>query len=138
MQLLRPRGAEVGRILTKVAIRNIVEKGKVLQCEALVDTGASHLVLPKAWRGRLGTFENVRTEQLEMADQSTIEGEICGPAGIQIAGFPEVSSEVLFIEMDPNAGDYEVLLGYIPLEQAGLAVDMLGHRLVRVKHMDLK
>jgi hypothetical protein len=128
----------MGRILTTVTVRNLLDKDKVLHCEALVDTGASHLVLPTAWRERLGQFENVRVEQLEMADQSVIEGHICGPAGVQIAGFPEVSSEVLFIDMESGAGDYEALLGYIPLEQAGAAVDMLGHRLVRVKHMDLK
>ncbi len=27
---------------------------------------------------------------------------------------------------------------YIALEQAGAAVDMLGHRLIHVKHVDLK
>jgi hypothetical protein len=35
-------------------------------------------------------------------------------------------------------GDYEPLVGYIALERAGAAVDMLGHRLVHVKRGDLK
>ena len=40
--------------------------------------------------------------------------------------------------MDPEDGEYEPLLGYIVLKQCGAAVDMVGHRLVPVKHMDLK
>jgi hypothetical protein len=35
-------------------------------------------------------------------------------------------------------GGCEPLLGYIILEQSRAAVDMVGHRLVPVKYMDLK
>ena len=45
---------------------------------------------------------------------------------------------MLFVDMAPEDGIYEPLLGYIVLEQSGAAVDMLGHRLVHVKRMDLK
>ena len=47
-------------------------------------------------------------------------------------------NEILFVDMEPANGDYEPLIGYIILEQAQAAVDMLGHRLVPVKGMDLK
>ncbi len=47
-------------------------------------------------------------------------------------------SEVAFLDMHPSDGTYEPLLGYIALEQAGIAVDMLGHRLVKAKPLDLK
>jgi hypothetical protein len=40
--------------------------------------------------------------------------------------------------MTPMDGDYEPLIGYIVLEQSMVAVDMLGHRLIALKHMDLK
>ena len=40
--------------------------------------------------------------------------------------------------MEPANGDYEPLIGYIILEQAQAAVDMLGHRFVSVKSMVLK
>lgn len=40
---------------------------------------------------------------------------------------------------DPNkALSLSALVGYICLEQAGAAVDMLGQRLVHVKRVDLK
>jgi hypothetical protein len=40
--------------------------------------------------------------------------------------------------MQPQDGGYEPLVGYIVLEQSRAAVDMVGHRLVPVKHFDLK
>ena len=40
--------------------------------------------------------------------------------------------------MEPSDGIYEPLVGYIVLEQSQAAVDMLGHRLVHVKKVDLK
>jgi hypothetical protein len=39
---------------------------------------------------------------------------------------------------EEDDGDYEPLLGYVILEQAQVAVDMLGHRLVPVKYIDCK
>ncbi len=40
--------------------------------------------------------------------------------------------------MRPTNGDFEPLIGYIVLEQSQASVDMLGHRLVPDRHMDLK
>lgn len=57
---------------------------------------------------------------------------------IQIEGFRPTFSEVLLVEMHPENGAYEPLIGYIPLGQCGAAVDMLGRRLVHVKCLDLK
>ena len=61
-----------------------------------------------------------------------------GPVKIQIEGFPPIFGEVMFVDMAPEEGIYEPLLGYIILEQSQAAVDMLGHRLIHVKRMDLK
>lgn len=130
--------ASVGRIISSLTIDNLLEPGTTLRCEALVDTGASHLVLPMAWKDRLGNLELIRTVDLETADQSLIQGQICGPVRIRIEGFPPIHGEVLFIEMEPDDGQYEPLLGYIPLEQSSAAIDRLAHRLLHVKHMDLK
>jgi len=75
---------------------------------------------------------------MELADQKTVRGDVCGPVQVQIEGFDPVFNEVVFIDMQPTDGSYEPLLGYIILEQSRATVDMLGHRLVQVKHMDLK
>ena len=100
--------------------------------------GASHMLLPTAWKERLGPLDSTRTIELETTNQQTITGEVCGPVRIQIEGFRPIFNEVAFVEMKPADGEYEPLIGYIILEQSQAAVDMLGHRLVPIKHMDLK
>jgi putative addiction module component (TIGR02574 family) len=96
------------------------------------------MVLPTAWKERLGSLESTRTIQLETATQEILIGEVCGPVRIQIEGFPAIYSEVSFVEMKPENGEFEPLIGYIVLEQSQAGVDILGHRLVPIKHMDLK
>ena len=128
----------MGRIATSVKIENPSDRDKKIRCDVLVDTGASHMILPSAWRERLGDLEVVRQVTLELATQASVDGVVCGPVRIQIEGFEPIFSEVVFVDMEPEDGDYEPLLGYIVLEQSQAAVDMLGHRLVHVKRLDLK
>jgi len=128
----------MGRIIASVAITNLVEPQTMVRFDALVDTGASHMTLPNAWRDRFGDLEEIRVVELEIATQATAEGSVCGPVRLQIEGFPPIFTEVVFIEMEPENGELEPLIGYIPLEQSQAAVDMLGHRLIHVKRLDLK
>jgi len=128
----------MGRIVASVKIESTSDASKTLRCDALVDTGASFMVLPTAWKDRLGSLEAIREIEVETATQETVPAEVCGPVRIQIEGFKPIFSEVLFVEMKPSNGDYEPLIGYITLEQSQAGVDMLGHRLVPIKHMDLK
>ena len=128
----------MGRIVASVKIDNVSDAAKSLRCDALVDTGASFMVLPKAWRDRLGDLETTTQVEMETATQQTIKGEVCGPVRIQIEGFRPIYSEVSFVDMQPEDGEYEPLIGYLVLEQSQARVDILGHRLVRIRHMDLK
>lgn len=128
----------MGRIVASVTIENLATSDNPMHCDALVDTGASHMVLPSAWRKRLGDLQEIRTVDLETAEQKTLRGTVCGPVRLQIEGFPPVFTEVVFVDMEPENGEYEPLIGYIVLEQSQAAVDMLGHRLVPVKRLDLK
>ncbi len=128
----------MGRIISSVRIENLADSSQHILCDALVDMGASHLVLPSAWKGRLGELELIETLELETANQTTVEGEIWGPVRIQIEGFRHIYNEVLFVEMTPEDGIYQPLIGYIPLEQSQAVVDMLGHRLLHAKRMDLR
>ena len=133
-----PQEAVVGRIIASVTITNIADESKSLRCDALVDTGTSLMVLPVAWKDRLGNLQTGGRIELETATQETVMGEVCGPVRIQVEGFRQIFSEVMFVEMKPADGIYDPLIGYIVLEQSQAGVDMLGHRLVPVKHMDLK
>jgi predicted aspartyl protease len=128
----------MGRIVASVKIDNVTDDSKSLRCDALVDTGASFMVLPSAWRDRLGDLETTTQVEMETATQETIKAEVCGPVRIQIEGFRPIYSEVSFVDMQPADGDYEPLIGYLVLEQSQAGVDVLGHRLVHIKHVDLK
>jgi predicted aspartyl protease len=129
---------DVGRIVASVTIDNATDLSKTLRCEALVDTGASLMLLPSAWKDRLGNFESSTEIEVETATQGAVTAEVCGPVRIQIEGFRHIFNEVAFVEMNPADGEYEPLIGYIVLEQSLAGVDMLEHRLVPIKHMDLK
>ena len=126
----------MGRIVASVTIINSTDPSKSLRCDALVDTGASLMVLPSAWQDRLGSLQVIG--EIELETEETVTGQVCGPVRIQIEGFRPIFSEVLFVEMKPEDGIYDPLIGYIVLEQSQAGVDMLGHRLVPIKHMDLK
>ena len=128
----------MGRIVTRVDIHNLTSEGKTKKIDVLVDTGASYLTLPMAWKKEFGRFNTEQAVDLQTATQETIKGVVCGPVQIKVEGFRAVYNEVLFVDMQPNEGEYEPLLGYIALEQCGVAVDMLGHRLIAVKYMDMK
>ena len=129
----------MGRIVTQVKLANLGEPSKTLSLSALVDTRAAYITLPNPWRESLGELEQLAEIEVEMADQSVKKGCVCGPLRARIGEFRPIMAEVLFLDMQPNEdGEYEPLVGYIALEQAGAAVDMLGHRLVHVKRVDLK
>jgi len=128
----------MGRIISSVRIDNLSDTTKSLRCDALVDTGASFMILPSAWRERLGDLEEIEAIELQTPTQETAKGSICGPVRIHVEGFRPIYNEVCFVDMKPDNGTYEALIGYIVLEQCQAAVDMLGHRLVHVKRMDLK
>src|SRR5713226_7496857 len=128
----------MGRIVASVRIDNASDVSKGLSCDALVDTGASLMVLPSAWKDRHGVLQPGTEIEVEKATQEIVRAEVCGPVRIQIEGFRPIFNEVAFVDMKPANGDYEPLIGYIILEQSQAAVDMLGHRLVPIKHMDLK
>ena len=128
----------MGRIICSVEVENVTDSTKRLEFNALVDTGASFLTLPTAWKEKFGDLQVIREVELETATQEVVKGEICGPAKIQITGFAPIFGEILFIEMKPDDGIYEPLVGYIVLESSQVGVDMIGHRLVPIKYMDLK
>ena len=129
----------MGRIVAQLRVTNALDEDRWITCSALVDTGAAQLALPAAWKDRLGKLGSTEEVRIETATQDTFPAEVAGPVRIEIEGFRPVYSEVLFVDMHPEAGeDYEPLLGHIPLQQAQIAVDLVGHQLVAVKNIDLK
>jgi len=74
----------MGRIVATVKVENLADPAAKIRCDALVDTEAPYMVLPSAWRDRLGELEEIAKVPLETATQATVEGVICGPVRIQI------------------------------------------------------
>ena len=133
----------MGRIVAETTVTNRADGDKAIECGMLVDTGAGALILPASWKGRLGRFVRSEPVELQLANQKVIRGEACGPVEIRIHGFRPVWNEAVFTAAKGGAEsedgeDVEPLLGYVVLEQAQAAVDMLGHRLVPVRYIDMK
>lgn len=132
----------MGRVISQVRVENANHPEHYMEFGAMVDTGAAYLTLPSVWAEKLG--EMPYSEQVEMvtATGETVAGEMRGPVRIRIRGFRPIYTEALFVDMEPERDNgvdhYEPLLGYTPLELCGAAVDMLGHRLIPVRYIDLK
>src|SRR6266571_6670768 len=88
---------QMGRIVTNVKIKNLLHPEVSLSCDALVDTGAAYLVLPLAWKERLGKITTIRKIDCETATQDLVSAEVCGPVEIRLDGFDPVYGEVLFL-----------------------------------------
>src|SRR2546430_6488176 len=96
--------SRMGRILTHVTIGNALDPAREISCQALVDTGAWGLMLPRAWKERLGAFQMTRTGEMVTPGQRVVSGEVCGPVTIRIDGFEPGSSEVTFLGMELARG----------------------------------
>lgn len=103
------------------------ERGPFELVDALVDTGATYTVLPRALLGELGVVPHTRAPFV-VADGREIELDI-GRAWIRIDGRQELSLVVF--------GD-AALLGAFTLEALRLAPDPLGRRLVPVPALPMR
>ena len=121
----------MGEIYTFVTVTSFADPSKTIKCQALIDTGASYLTLPDPWKDQLGKLDLLEAVEVETATQEKIQGEVRGPVKIQLEGFRPIASEVLFIDMKPSDGNYEPLVGHLVLEQAGIAIDLISHRLMK-------
>ena len=134
-----PRSQQrVGKVVVPVTVASVFEPGKAISFDAMVDPGAFGLVLPLAWKDRLGPLPHSVPVEVETADQRTVIAEVCGPVRIQMSGFRPIDGEVVFMDMEPGPHGYEPLVGYTILEISGAVVDMVTHRLVARKYYDLK
>ena len=133
-----PPSGEV-HVPVTVTVMNGLDFTRSLTFEALVDTGAFALTLPRAWQSDLGPLRDVEDVELETADQRVVMGVIRGPVRIAIPGFRAFNGDVLFMDMKPRSdGEYEPLVGYAVLELCGAVVDMVRHRLIRRRRYHAK
>ena len=99
-------------------------KRQFIEVEALVDTGATHTLLPRNMLLTLG-IEAVERLTFQLADERSVEYEV-GEARIRLDG-RERTTLVVF---GPEGAT--PLLGATTLELFNMAVDPVGRRLVSV------
>ena len=98
--------------------------GQFVDVEALVDTGASHTMLPGGLLRGLG-IEAIENVSFKLADERVVEYEV-GEARLGLDG----RERTTLIVFGPD--DAAPLLGATSLELFNLGVDPLGQRLVPV------
>jgi predicted aspartyl protease len=127
--------ATVGRVLVPAKIENIVDlyaasKGqlpddqvrRIEVSDALVDTGASHLGMPKRLIDQLGLSQISRGRAKTTAGFRTFE--IYGPVRLTIQG------RACSIDVAEIADECPVLIGYVPLELLDFVVDPRNQSLI--------
>ncbi len=65
----------MGRIIVQVKITNLFNEDKSIKCGMFVDTGAGALILPEAWKEKLGEFKRSEPVELLLANKEVIKGE---------------------------------------------------------------
>ena len=86
----------MGRIVANVSVKNLFEQDKIINFDALVDTGTAYMVLPPVWKERLGNLNLIRQIDCETATQEIVKGEVCGPVEIKIEGFDPFMEKCFF------------------------------------------
>lgn len=127
--------ATMGRVLVTAKIENLhdvldVQTGKLSAdkvrsievMEALVDTGATILSMPKQLIDRLG-LHPVRTRQARIS---------AGPTTVQVYGTVRLTIQGRDCPSDVSElpDDCPVLIGQVPLELLDFVVDPIGQRLI--------
>jgi clan AA aspartic protease len=125
----------MGRVLTEATVYNLgdlieAERGKlerdavrkVTIPEALVDTGATTLSMPRSLLDQIGLTKQY--EKRAITAGGTVTLDVYGSAKLEIMGRVVVTDVIVVPEGNP------VLIGQIPLEMMDWVVDLQGRKLI--------
>jgi clan AA aspartic protease len=96
---------------------------KSLKVRALVDSGASLLVIPESIKNQLNLLK-VDEQQAELADGRVITLEVVGPIEVRFKNRKAIVSAMVF------PGEVEILLGAIPMQAMDVLIDLKNERLI--------
>ena len=113
----------MGKIVEKVKLTNLFDESKSVELEAVVDTGATMLVLPQDVVDRLG-LRKIRDARVRYANNRTELKEIYGVVTIEIQG-----RTGNFDVLAEEAGS-QPLIGQVVLEVLDLVVDPKARKLI--------
>ena len=109
--------------IERVALGERSEPPRLVEADALVDTGAVRFYLQKSLIKRLGLRQIRKVTSRTMADIS-VERDVYSPVDLQIQGRSGTFEVVEVPDSLPN------VVGQIPLEQLDWVVDLRNRRLV--------
>jgi predicted aspartyl protease len=113
----------MGKVVVPIKLTSFDDPSKTKQIEAIVDTGATMLVLPAEVITELG-LRKVREVKVRYANNTQQTKGIYGVATLEVQGrtgnFDAVEEEV----------GTRALIGQIVLEELDLVVDLKGRRLI--------
>ena len=120
----------MGVIYVDATVRNPADRSRSWQGHFLVDTGATHTVVPRRHLEFIGLQpEGIRTFQL--ADGTEVAMDLA-PARLELMG------EFASLDVVYGDDDAEPLLGVIALESAGFEVDPVHRQLRKSRVLPLK
>ena len=106
----------MGKVVEKIRLRNIFEPSREVEVSAVIDTGATMLVLPGDIVQKLG-LRKMRDVRVRYANGKVEKKEVYGVVTVEICG-REGEFDVL---SEPEGT--QALVGQIVLEQLDLVVD---------------
>jgi clan AA aspartic protease len=113
----------MGKVIETVKITNLLDPQKTIEVEAVIDTGATMVVLPQELVDRLG-LKKIREARVRYANNKTELKSIYGVATVEIKG-RSGNFDVL-----TEAEGSQPLIGQVVLEILDLVVDARTRKLV--------
>ena len=84
----------MGRIIVRTEVTNPFDRDKSVRRGMLVDTGAGALILPMAWKERLGAFQHSEPVELQLANSASTLAAAAHPAFQRSGGSAAACSSV--------------------------------------------
>ena len=106
----------MGKVIERIKITNLLNPKKSVEIDAVIDTGATMLVLPLNTVKKLG-LRKMRSVEVRYANNKTEVKPIYGVVTVEIKG------RAGEFDVLAEAKDSQALIGQIVLEQLDLVVD---------------
>lgn len=113
----------MGKVIEKVKITNLFNKKKSVEVEAVIDTGATMLVLPEDVVNKLG-LEMIEEVKVRYANNSVEIKEIYGVVRLELKG--RIGNFDILVEKEGSPP----LIGQIVLERLDLVVEPGKRRVI--------
>lgn len=125
-------------IYCRIELLSALDESERMEFDAIVDTSATWLTLPVAWRDKFPSLKPGREANFWRPEDKITVGEVCGPFDIRIEGFRPSFGEVMFAELEPINGKLTPLVGSLQLESSQALLDRVNRKLYPLERYILK